>query len=61
LAVDFKGAEVVFAVRVIVLREIAEGLNRQDNARLHVERQFVHAGGQHDPAADKGGAEVVIE
>src|ERR1035437_7954423 len=43
LSLDSEVAEVVLAVRVIVLREIAEGLNRQKCAGFGVYRQGIDA------------------
>ena len=61
LALDLEVAEVVLAVRVIVLREIAEGLNRQEHARFGIDRQGIDARRHDDLTADEGAAEVVIE
>jgi len=61
LALDFDAAEVVLAVRVIVLREIAEGLNREDEASPNVEGKVRDPSRHDDLAADEGAAEIVVE
>ena len=48
----------MLAVRVIVLREIAEGLNRKDEASLYVEGQVCDPSRHYDLAADEGAAEI---
>ena len=61
LSLDREGAEVVLAVRVIVLREIAEGLNRQEHAGFGVERQFIDALRHDHLTADERAAEVIVQ
>jgi len=51
----------VLAVRVIILREIAEGLNRQDEASPNVEGKVGDPSRHDDLAADERAAEIVVK
>ena len=48
-------------VRVIVLRKVAEGLNRQKHTGIGVERECAHARRHHNPTADEAAAEIVTQ
>lgn len=61
LALDIEVAEVVLAMRVIILRKIAKGLNRQEHAGFSIERQFTNTLRHHHVAADEAAAEVIVQ
>jgi hypothetical protein len=60
-SLDIEAAKIVLFVRVIVLREIAEGLNRQNHASLGIDRQGIDALRHDDPTADESALEGIIQ
>src|SRR5579862_370690 len=61
LVENFKAAEVVLAVWIVISGEVLEGLHRKQRLGFYIDRKLADAGGQQESAADECRAEVIIE